>query len=769
MSYGQLLIILCTLAGAAGSTLAQPAPPLSPVPMAGYEYDAKGNPTRTTVASGVAGFGFATSTTYDSLNRAKDTTDAKLGITRFGYNGREDLTQVTDPRNLVTQYPRNGLGNVTSLLSPDTGTAAMTYDAAGNLKTRIDSRGALATYSYDATNRLTSAVYSQAGQSSQTFSYVYDQTGVGFANGVGRLTSTAHPLGSTQYTYDAQGRLLTEIQRINATTGANGAQRVSTVTYTYDAAGNVNSITYPSGRKLTIGYLDGKPTSMALGKDAVTAPTTLLSQIQWEPFGAPRSWLWQNGAVTMAHNFAYDISGRQVRSRLGNLLRDIAYDAGDRISAYTHYDASTGAAAAANNQSFGYDELGRLTSITGFASTWSIGYDANGNRTNVTLNGTARSHTTAANSNRLSAIANPARVFGYDNAGNTTSDTGSAYTATYDVTGRVSQLTKGNVNWKYAYDGLGRRVRKFASNSSSTTVIFSYDQAGRLMGEYNSAGAALREYIWLGDIPVAVFTPGSTSAAPPLAYYIHADHLNTPRAVLDTTGALRWTWYAEPFGVAAANTNPANKGAFTLSLRFPGQVFDPESGLHYNYFRDYDASVGRYTQSDPIGLAGGINTYAYVGGNPLSYTDPLGLAPWDWDGQGDTGVCRYYDDLARKYPSCGYYKEAADICRGTNRSVNLLTNTALTSAWARGLQDSQSVVLTNVRNVLIMEDRAARSQGLTNADQCTCGNEIDRYHRFAFDFSGLPPVLYGGDLWPQGVPPNPVPRDPRPWVPPWRR
>jgi RHS repeat-associated protein len=154
-------------------------------------------------------------------------------------------------------------------------------------------------------------------------------------------------------------------------------------------------------------------------------------------------------------------------------------------------------------------------------------------------------------------------------------------------------------------------------------VIFVYDQSGHLLGEYGNTGAAIAEYVWLGDEPVAVFTPNGTN--PPNIFHIHNDHLGTPRAVLNTAGQLRWRWLAEPFATTAPETNPAALGAFTFKLRMPGQYADSETGLFYNYFRDYDAGTGRYVQSDPIGLAGGINTYAYVGGNPVSLVDPEGL------------------------------------------------------------------------------------------------------------------------------------------------
>jgi RHS repeat-associated protein len=112
-------------------------------------------------------------------------------------------------------------------------------------------------------------------------------------------------------------------------------------------------------------------------------------------------------------------------------------------------------------------------------------------------------------------------------------------------------------------------------------------------------------------------------------FYVHTDHLNTPRRVSRPVGnTIVWRWDSDPFGEAPANSDPDGDAAqFVYNLRFPGQYADQETGLHYNYFRDYDAGLGRYVQSDPIGLAGGSNTYAYVEGNPVANIDLLGLAP----------------------------------------------------------------------------------------------------------------------------------------------
>ena len=119
-------------------------------------------------------------------------------------------------------------------------------------------------------------------------------------------------------------------------------------------------------------------------------------------------------------------------------------------------------------------------------------------------------------------------------------------------------------------------------------------------------------------------------------------YLNTPRLVADATGTTVWRWdQAEPFGDSPASENPSGAGTFDLPLRLPGQYYDAESGLHQNNYRDYDPSIGRYSESDPIGLAAGTNTYTYVGGSPLSWSDFLGLYATIYHGSGTS----YYSDI----------------------------------------------------------------------------------------------------------------------------
>jgi RHS repeat-associated protein len=187
----------------------------------------------------------------------------------------------------------------------------------------------------------------------------------------------------------------------------------------------------------------------------------------------------------------------------------------------------------------------------------------------------------------------------------------------YDAGGRLVNAIRNNAAYgSYALNGLGQRVSKY---SSAGNALFVYNEQGHLIGEYDTLGNLIQETVYLGDTPIAMRQGANL-------YYLHPDHLNTPRVITDQTNKVIWRWDSDPFGATAANEDPDGDGVtFTYNLRFPGQYYDRETGLHYNYFRDYDPRIGRYVESDPIGLKGGVNTYTYVRSNPLSLTDPLGL------------------------------------------------------------------------------------------------------------------------------------------------
>jgi len=222
----------------------------------------------------------------------------------------------------------------------------------------------------------------------------------------------------------------------------------------------------------------------------------------------------------------------------------------------------------------------------------------------------------ATTSNQLTASSGGmAKTYSYDAIGNIVSDGGFVFS--YDGRGRMAQASKYGVATQYGVNGLGQRVAKTESNVSGVAAYFVYDEQGHLLGEYDATGAVIQETVWLGDMPVGVLKPGAQ-------YSVNPDHLGAPLTVTDANGALAWRWDRDPYGDVQPNQNPSKLGLFVYNLRLPGQYYDSETGLHYNYFRDYNPKTGRYVQADPIGLAAGINPYFYVEGDPVSYYDPRG-------------------------------------------------------------------------------------------------------------------------------------------------
>ncbi|MFA5982401.1 MAG: RHS repeat-associated core domain-containing protein [Methylococcaceae bacterium] len=194
-------------------------------------------------------------------------------------------------------------------------------------------------------------------------------------------------------------------------------------------------------------------------------------------------------------------------------------------------------------------------------------------------------------------------------------------TYTYNQTGQLAQVSQdGAVIARYAYDYQGRRTQKTVNGS---TTLFFYDQDGHLLAEASTNGALQKSYLWQADTPLTVIDSTGSQDQP---YYLQADPLNSPRAARNQAGTVVWAWPQDAFGSNPANPDPDGNGQTTqINLRFPGQYYDAETGLHYNWNRYYDPNTGRYISVDPIGLQGGSNPYAYVEGNPVNYIDPNGL------------------------------------------------------------------------------------------------------------------------------------------------
>jgi RHS repeat-associated protein len=213
------------------------------------------------------------------------------------------------------------------------------------------------------------------------------------------------------------------------------------------------------------------------------------------------------------------------------------------------------------------------------------------------------------------------RTLTHDGAGNISADArvGTTYNYRYNKRGRLDQLSVGStVTADYIYDGLERMALRTTQNMTPAgTTHYVYDLAGHLIAESTDSGATLREYLWLDDLPLAVVADVDTAS--PHLYFVHADHLDRPIKMTDGSKAVVWDAVYRPFGEAHSITGTASN-----NLRFPGQYFLIESGLHYNWHRHYDPTLGRYTQPDPLGFVDGSSLYAYVGSSPTSRVDATG-------------------------------------------------------------------------------------------------------------------------------------------------
>jgi RHS repeat-associated protein len=553
-----------------------------------YSYDSNGNQT------GIAApLSRTTANTYDALNRLNQITDPASGVTHFTYDANDNLSSVTDPRSLSTSYAYNGFGDLTQQVSPDTGTTTNSYDSGGNVSVRTDARSDSAHYSYDVLNRVTGIVYkNSSGVTDQTLSFTYDSG----SNGKGRLVSAADGNQSLSWAYDGLGRVTGKGQTIGTLTLSVG--------YAYTNA-DLTAISTPSGQAISYTYN---------GNHQVTAVkvngTTVLSSVTYEPFGAVNGWNWGSGD-TVSRNYNTDGLISQVIS--ASVTNGYSFDNANRITGITDSSSS------ALSWSYAYDALDRLTSATTSAITDGWTYDANGNRLSQTGTNAITFNMTSGTNQLGSTTGALVRSYAYNAAGMTTAYGSDSFG--YNDRGRMLGVSVGSTITSYHYNALGQLIEKA---TSSPTSLYIYDEAGHLLGEYDGSGNLIEETVWLGDIPVATLRPNGSSVT---INYVHTDHLNTPRKVTRSSdNALEWRIDQDPFGTATPNQNPSSLGTFIYNLRFPGQLYMAETGLNYNYLRDYDPQVGRYVESDRLGLFGGsFSTYSYANDNPVMYIDPFGL------------------------------------------------------------------------------------------------------------------------------------------------
>jgi RHS repeat-associated protein len=564
--------------------------------------------------------------TWDALNRLSTSTDpAPGGTTTYGYDAHDRMTSVTDANGNTTAYVYNGFGDRTQTASPDSGTTVYYYDPDRNLTQRVMPGNLTMNATFDAFDRNLTVKYTDDATLSVTDTY--DQSGHGF--GIGRLTSATDQVGSLSLTYDERGNVTAESRTPSGLTALN-------TSYGYDAASNIASITYPSttfvqyardimGR---VSSVTAKLPGASSASNVVTGVTYRpLPEFEWTGSGQVSGLTFGNG-IKGAYGYDLDYRPTTRKDNGTAAVQNLTYGYYANNSVKTITDAVN----AANSQSMTYDPLDRLktaASGTGGYGTFGFTWDPVSNVKTQTINGTRTTYTYKSGTNRLTAITTvgATQTVGSTPAGNiATFKTGSTAveTLTYNKANQLASATTATQTATYAYDLLGRRIEKVGT--ATATTVFQYDQNNNLLEERDGSGTTRADYVYLnpqsgpGAPPIGTVQPSSNAV-----YFLHTDRLGTPTVATDNNKVVQWSATYQPFGYTATGTS-----AIVQNLRLPGQEWDLESTFNHNGARTYAPLIGRYVQTDPIGLNGGANTYAYANSNPFRFTDRSGLDTMHW-------------------------------------------------------------------------------------------------------------------------------------------
>ena len=452
---------------------------------------------------------------FDNLDRLKDEIDPLGGTTDFDLedqmDGRNPLNKVTDQRGVETNYVRNGYGEVIREISLEAGTTEYVRDEAGRIIQMTDARGVVSDYAYDGMDRLLSVTYPAAAIDDITYGYDAGSFGIG------ELTSITEGFGASTYGYNSLA------QMVRMTRIINGVSYVCE--YEYDLAGEVTAIIYPSGRRIEYSR-DGAAREIRIRMVAPDGTATILADgISYKPFGPIDSMSLGDG-----HDLSinYDVNYRAVRlQRSGS--------AGSIMDLGFTYDEASDITGLQDNlrpersQILGYDALSRLTEADGGYGSLSYGYNPSGDRTSrdwTQPDGSQKSETYTYDpaTARLSLVAvedtagqfTPIREFEYHASGQVSSDLRGANTYLYGLNdrGRLTTITRNGTDVaRYTHDATEQRIVKTADGK---TIHYHYDLDGRLISETDGlTGDTLREYVWLGLMPIAIID--ATQEAPDTA------------------------------------------------------------------------------------------------------------------------------------------------------------------------------------------------------------------------------------------------------------
>lgn len=572
-----------------------------------FSYDAADRPTGATYPDGTVthiGYtlldktsstdrlGQTTQYTYDADRELTQTTDALNQTVQLGYNPAGKLDLITDANSNPTTLTLDAQSRLTQKRYADGTTLTISYESSiSEIASVADALSQTTTFTYNPDNTIASIVYS-ANQPTPSVSFTYDpayQRPVSMNDGNGNTSYIYYPVSSL-------GANLLE----SITSPVAGQSSSDTLTYSYDALNRI------------IGYnIDGQAQSISYDAlSRITSDTNALDAFAYSYSDAtPRV-----TGITSTHgpNFAMSYFGPtgdelikqiSVSAHGGGSLAQFgySYNSDDIVAAFTN-------TAPSESIGYSYDMTNRLTSALIGSGTpqYQYGYDPASNLSSITTNGSTQNYTF-----------------------NSTNSISSGVSSTYDSNGSPTTLGSNTYTW----DGANRLIS--FTGPSGTSSSFTYDGLGRLVRVVDSVGGSVvadHSYFWCGQVrclahdntqsgsPVSTqyFSQGATVSGTP-SYYVQ-DQLGSVRQLITSAGNVAAEYDYDSYG-----NRTVVSGTTVSDIGYAGYFYHGASGLNFTMYRAYDSSHARWLNRDPIGEDGGINLYAYTGGNPASFIDPYGL------------------------------------------------------------------------------------------------------------------------------------------------
>ena len=607
-----------------------------------------------------------TTNEYDVLNRLVKSTDALSGVSIFAFDQSGNVTSVTDPLGHSTHYDYDLRNRLTATTAPDQGVTRFGYDTNNNLRELIDPVGNRSVFIYDGRDRLVREIdplgkvtkyaydavnnlVEMTDRNSEVMSYEYDDLDRLIAeqwvndgniifsdyDKVGNLTSILDQFSSLAFTYDNRNRV-----KMVDNQGTPNAPRVA-LSYVYDGAGNILSVAdaingTAAGTNAYAYDALNRTTRVTQSGAGVTDKRVDFGYNEMSQFASINRFSDLVGTNSVARStFGYDglnrvtnINHQNAASTTLNQFQ-IEYDPVSRITKITDIDGAT---------DYNYDATDQLTGATHADPgnpDETYQYDENGNRISSSLHGTGYQTGTG---NRL--LSDGTFDYIYDGKGSlikrTEIATAKVREFLWDQRGRLVEVDDRSAadapntqTVKFTYDAFNRRISKTvdadgASPGGEKSTLFIYDRDDVLLdfvdadGSGASASPTLTERYLHGPAVDQILGQEDASGN---VFWMLTDHLGTVRDLVNNSGAVVNHLTYDSFGSLLSATDPLLASRYLLS----GREFDSETELYYYRARYYDSSVGNFSSEDPIGFGGkDANLYAYVGNNPISYTDPAG-------------------------------------------------------------------------------------------------------------------------------------------------